>query len=153
MNASTPKPANKRGAARLSAVQALYQMEIADTGIQDTIQQFETERIGQELDGSQYLEADLGWFRGIVGGVVANQKELDPLINKHLPNEWPLSRIDMLLRSILRCGAFELRHRKDVPNNVVITEYIEVAKAFFEEEEPGLVNAILDSVSKNDDKE
>lgn len=147
------KPANKRGAARLSAVQALYQMEMSGMGVAETVTEYEELRIGQEVDGEEYLEADLSWFRGIVGGVVTNQKALDPLIHKNLPKDWPLSRIDTLLRSVLRCGTFELQHRKDVPDRVVITEYVEVTKAFFEGDEPGLVNAVLDTISKTTDAE
>lgn len=147
------KPANKRGAARLSAVQALYQMEMSGTGIAETVTEYEELRIGREVDGDEYLEADLSWFRGIVGGVVNHQKALDPLIHKNLPKDWPLSRIDTLLRSVMRCGVFELQHRKDVPPNVVISEYVEVTKAFFEGDEAGLVNAVLDTIAKASDAE
>jgi len=141
--------ANKRGAARLSAVQALYQMDISGAGIAETVSEYEQLRIGQEVDGEEYLEADLAWFRGIVAGVVNEQKVLDPIIHEKLPKDWPLSRIDMLLRSILRCGAFELVNRKDVPARVVIAEYLEIAKAFYEAEEPRLVNAVLDSIGRD----
>jgi len=141
--------ANKRGAARLSAVQALYQMDISGAGIAETVSEYEQLRIGQEVDGEEYLEADLAWFRGIVAGVVNEQKVLDPIIHKKLPKDWPLSRIDMLLRSIMRCGAFELVSRKDVPARVVIAEYLEIAKAFYEAEEPRLVNAVLDSIGRD----
>ncbi len=142
-------PANKRGAARLSAVQALYQMDISGAGISETVSEYEQLRIGQEVDGEEYLEADLAWFRGIVAGVVNEQKNLDPVIHEKLPKDWPLSRIDMLLRSILRCGAFELTSRKDVPARVVIAEYLEISKAFYEAEEPRLVNAVLDSIGRD----
>lgn len=145
---TTAPHANKRGAARLAAVQALYQMDVSGSGIAEIVAEYEELRIGREVDGEQYLDADLSWFRGIVAGVVNNQRALDPVINKSLPKGWPLSRIDMLLRSILRCGVFELHHRKDVPHKVVVTEYLEVAKAFFEGDEPGLVNAVLDAISK-----
>ncbi len=140
--------ANKRGAARLAAVQALYQMEISGGSITEIVSEYETVRIGKEVDGETYLEADLSWFRGLVGGVVSEQTKLDPLIHANLPTDWPLSRIDSLLRSLLRCGAFELKHRKDLPVGVVIDEYLEVAKAFFENPEPGLVNAVLDAIGR-----
>ncbi|MDJ0612173.1 MAG: transcription antitermination factor NusB [Rhizobiaceae bacterium] len=146
---SEPATANKRGAARLSAVQALYQMDISGAGISETVSEYEQLRIGQEVDGEEYLEADLAWFRGIVAGVVNEQTTLDPLIHEKLPDDWPLSRIDMLLRSVLRCGVFELMNRKDVPARVVIAEYLEVAKAFFDAEEPRLVNAVLDSIGRD----
>lgn len=143
------KPANKRGAARLSAVQALYQMDISGTTITDTVEEFESLRIGKEVDGDEYLEADVAWFRGIVSGVVGSQRELDPMIHKTLPGDWPLSRIDILLRSVLRCGTFELINRRDVPAKVVISEYVEISKAFFAEEEPRLVNAVLDHIARD----
>ena len=139
---------NKRGAARLAAVQALYQMEISGGSITEIVAEYEAMRIGKDVDGETYLDADLSWFRGIVGGVVAEQSALDPLIHNNLPSDWPLSRIDALLRSVLRCGAFELKNRLDVPVGVIIDEYMEVAKAFFETAEPKLVNAVLDAIGK-----
>ena len=145
--------ANKRGVARLSAVQALYQMELSGSGITETVAEYEEIRLGQELDGQEYLEADASWFRGIVAGVVGKQNVLDTLIHSHLPKDWPLSRLDMLLRSVLRCGTFELQFRKDVPHKVVISEYIEVAKAFFEDDEPRIVNAVLDAIARSPDDE
>jgi len=132
----------------LAAVQALYQMDITGSVISDVVEEYENLRIGKEVDGDEYLDADLGWFRGIVSGVVNEQKELDPLIHNTLSDDWPLSRIDTLLRSVLRCGAFELKNRKDVPGKVVISEYLEIAKSFFEEDEPGLVNGVLDKIAK-----
>ncbi len=140
--------ANKRGTARLAAVQALYQMDMTGSRISDIVEEYENLRIGKEVDGDEYLEADLGWFRGIVSGVVSEQASLDPLIHKTLPSDWPLSRIDTLLRSVLRCGAFELKNRMDVPARVVISEYLEIAKSFFAEDEPGLVNGVLDRIAK-----
>lgn len=145
---SPQKPANKRGAARLAAVQAIYQMDIAGTRLTDIVEEYEALRIGKEVDGQEYLEADLAWFRNLVSGVVNGQKDLDPMIHKTLPDDWPLSRIDTLLRSVLRCGVYELKHRSDVPTKVVIAEYIEIAKAFFEDEEPRLVNAVLDRLAR-----
>ena len=148
MTTETISPANKRGAARLSAVQALYQMDISDAGISQVVEEYENLRIGQDVDGDEYLEADVSWFRGLVAGVVNEQKTLDPLIHEALPEDWPLSRIDVLLRSVMRCGVFELMKRKDVPIKVVISEYLEVSKAFFGEEEPRLVNGVLDRIAR-----
>jgi len=147
-NEKSVKPANKRGAARLAAVQALYQMELSDGGVSDVVAEYEHMRLGQEVDGDAYLEADVSWFRGVVAGVVKDQLTLDPMIHDTLPDDWPLSRIDTLLRSILRCGVFELSTRKDVPSRVVISEYLDVAKAFFEEDEPKLVNGVLDRLAR-----
>lgn len=142
------RPANKRGSARLAAVQALYQMDLSSTSVSTIVQEYESLRIGQEVDGEEYLDADIGWFRGIVSGVVELQKTLDPMIHEALPQDWPLSRLDILLRSVLRSGVFELMKRKDVPAKVVINEYMDVAKAFFEEDEPRLVNGVLNNIAR-----
>lgn len=142
------KRANQRGAARLAAVQALYQMDLSGTGVLEIVAEYENFRLGQELDGDQYLKADASWFRSIVSGVVKEQRTLDPVIADSLVEGWPLSRLDATLRAILRAGVFELRERKDVPSPVIITEYVEIANAFFNEEEPKLVNAVLDSVAR-----
>jgi N utilization substance protein B len=140
--------ANQRGAARLAAVQALYQMDLSGTGVLEIVSEYENFRLGQELDGDQYLKADPSWFRSIVAGVVKDQRALDPIIAESLVEGWPLSRLDATLRAILRAGVFELLERKDVPAPVIITEYVEIANAFFGEEEPKLVNAVLDSVAR-----
>ena len=143
------RPANQRGAARLSAVQALYQMELGGASLPEIVTEFETHRLGKELDGEQYRDADAAFFREIVGGVVAGQRDLDPAIDAALSGDWPLPRVDATLRAILRAGAFELASRPDVPARVVITEYVDVAKAFFEGEVPAMVNAVLDALARN----
>ena len=142
------KQANQRGAARLAAVQALYQMDVGGSGALEVVAEYETHRLGQEVDGDTYLKADPGWFRSIVAGVVRDQKKLDPMIAAALQDDWALSRIDSTVRAILRAGVFELIERKDVPVAVIVTEYVEIAHAFFSDEEPKLVNAILDRVAK-----
>ncbi len=142
------RPANQRGAARLAAVQALYQMEIAGASLPDVLAEFESFRLGKEVDGTQYRNADAAFFREIVSGVVRDQRQLDPAIHAALSSDWPLPRIDATLRAILRCGAFELTRRRDVPGRVVITEYVDVAKAFFEGDAPGMVNGVLDMLAK-----
>ena len=142
------KPANKRGAARLAAVQALYQMEIGGAELADVVTEFETFRLGQELDGEEYREADPIFFRDIVAGVVAEQRQIDPRVHQALVEDWPLKRIDTTLREILRAGSWELLKRKDIPAKVVITEYVDVAKAFFVEEEPKIVNGVLDKIAR-----
>ncbi|MEJ8474200.1 transcription antitermination factor NusB [Roseibium algae] len=147
--ATGPRPANKRGVARLAAVQALYQMDVGGTPLSDVVNEFTAFRLGQELDGEQYLDADAQWFSDIVKGVYADQKFLDPFIHTALTDGWPLKRIDSLLRAILRSGGFELLRRKDVPARVIISEYIDVAKAFFQDDEPGLVNGVLDRLAKD----
>lgn len=142
------KQANQRGAARLAAVQALYQMELSGTGVLEIVSEYENFRLGQEIDGQQYLKADPSWFRSIVAGVVRDQRALDPIIADSLIEGWPLSRLDATIRAILRAGVFEIIERKDVPTAVIVTEYVEIAHAFFDEDEPKLVNAVLDSVAR-----
>jgi len=147
-NPQPVKPANQRGAARLAAVQALYQMDIGGAGVLEIVAEYEAHRLGQELDGDTYLKADPSWFRSIVSGVVRDQRLLDPMIGSALQDDWALSRLDSTVRAILRAGTFELRERKDVPVAVIVTEYVEIAKAFFEDEEPKLVNAVLDRIAR-----
>jgi len=146
--AAAPRPANKRGAARLAAVQALYQMDVAGTGVLEVVAEYESFRLGKEVDGAQYLEADPQWFRAIVSGVVTDQLKLDPMIRAALTEDWPLSRLDSTLRAILRAGCWELKDRKDVPTAVIVSEYVDIAKAFYTEDEPKLVNAVLDRLAR-----
>jgi|TARA_R110002051_G_scaffold23518_2_gene59122 transcription antitermination protein NusB len=149
-NADKPavKTANQRGAARLAAVQALYQMDVGGAGVLEVVAEYETHRLGQELDGDTYLKADASWFRSIVSGVVRDQVKIDPVVRGALQEDWPLSRLDSTLRAILRAGTFEILERKDVPIPVIVTEYVEIAQAFFEGEEPKIVNAVLDRIAK-----
>ena len=102
------RKANRRGAARLAAVQALYQMDIAGTGLNDILAEFESHWIGREVEGEQYLPAEAAFFRDVVGGVVREQRTLDPLIDDALARGWPLKRIEAILRAVLRAGAYEL---------------------------------------------
>lgn len=141
------KPANKRGAARLAAVQALYQMEIGGTGLADVLAEFLAFRLGKEIDGIEFREADPVWFKDVVSGVVRDQRDIDPRIHLALTEDWPLKRIDVTLREIMRAATYELLARKDVPARVIITEYVDVAKAFFVDDEPKLVNGVLDRLA------
>jgi N utilization substance protein B len=142
-----PKGANQRGAARLGAVQALYQMEVGGTTLPAVVAEFEAHRLGGELEGETLRPADADFFRSLVGGVIAEQRRIDPIIHAALPPTWPLTRIDLTLRAILRCGVFELLERRDVPARVAINEYVDVARAFYNADEPGLVNGVLDRVA------
>ena len=142
------KPANKRGAARLLAVQALYQMELNGAGLLEIIAEYENLRHGQEIDGETYLQADINWFRSTLSGVVELQKSIDPVIHDALPKNWPLRRLEVLLRAILRAGVFELVKRPDVPAVVVINEYVDIAKAFFDSDEWRMVNGLLDNIAR-----
>ena len=142
------RKANRRGAARLAAVQALYQMDIAGTGSNEILAQFESHWIGREVEGNQYLPAEAAFFREVVNGVVREQRSLDPLVDKALAQGWPLKRIEAILRAVLRAGAYELGHRSDVPARVVVSEYVDVANAFVDREETGMVNAVLDQLAR-----
>jgi len=142
------RQANKRGAARLAAVQALYQMDVAGSGLLEITAEYEAFRLGKEVDGALYREADAQWFRAILAGVVENQKTVDPVIRQSLTEDWPLSRLDSTLRAILRAGVYELMKRQDVPVAVIVSEYVDIAKAFYADDEPKLVNAVLDRVSR-----
>jgi len=147
---STPseRPANQRGVARLAAVQALYQLDITRAPVADVVAEFELFRLKQDIEGASLRDLDLAWFRGIVTGVVTDQREIDPKVNEALAADWPLKRVDATLRAMLRCGVYELLRRADVPARVVITEYVEVAKAFFDGDEPRIVNGVLDRVGR-----
>jgi N utilization substance protein B len=147
-NAKDERKANRRGAARLAAVQALYQMDIAATPINEILAEFESHWLGQEVEGSQYLPAEAAFFRQIVEGVVEAQRRLDPMIDRVLAGGWPLKRIEAVLRAVLRAGAWELEAKRDVPARVVISEYVDVANAFLEGEETGMVNAVLDALAR-----
>jgi transcription antitermination protein NusB len=142
------RKANKRGAARLAAVQALYQMDLAGTGLNEILAEFEGRWLGGEVEGAHYLPAEAAFFRDIVGGVVREQRTLDPKINEALSRGWPLKRIEAVLRAVLRAGAYELAYRRDIPARVVTSEYVDVASAFVEEDETGMVNAVLDQLAR-----
>jgi N utilization substance protein B len=146
--AKDERKANRRGAARLAAVQALYQMDIAGTPLNDILAEFESHWLGQEVEGSQYLPAEAAFFRQIVEGVVESQRRLDPMIDRALAGGWPLKRVETVLRAILRAGAYELDGRRDVPARVVVSEYVDVAHAFLDGEETGMVNAVLDALAR-----
>jgi N utilization substance protein B len=142
------RKANKRGAARLAAVQALYQMDLAGTGVNEIMAEFESHWLGGEVEGAKYLPAEAAYFRDIVAGVVREQSALDPKIDAALAGGWPLKRIEAVLRAVLRAGAYELAFRNDVPGRVVTSEYVDIASAFVDKEETGMVNAVLDQLAR-----
>lgn len=140
-------PASARSAARMAAVQALYQMDVAGTGLEDVIHEFVTLRFpAKEADAIR--GADPQFFSDILRGVVRTQRDIDPMVDHALASGWRLMRVDSILRAILRAGAFELKERPDVPARVAINEYINVAHAFFDEDEPKVVNGILDRLGR-----
>jgi len=144
----------RRSVARLLAVQALYQIEITKVeasgvgAVDAVIAEFVKHRLGQEIEGENYGEADRALFADIVAGTSSHQRELDEMISAALSDEWPLQRLETILRAILRAGAYELRARADVPPRVVISEYLDVAHAFFAGKEPGMVNGVLDRLAR-----
>jgi transcription antitermination protein NusB len=148
LEAKQTRKANKRGAARLAAVQALYQMDLAGTGLNEITAEFESHWLGGEVEGDQYRPAEAAFFRDIVGGVVREQTRIDPQIDTALSRGWPLKRIEAILRAVLRAGAYELAYRPDVPARVVIAEYVDVAAAFVDQDETGMVNAVLDQLAR-----
>ncbi|QIB35880.1 transcription antitermination factor NusB [Ancylobacter pratisalsi] len=146
------KPVNhkplRKSAARLNAVQALYQMDVAATPLPEILAQFESHWIGREIEGDEIASADVTLFRDIVGGVVQEQRTIDPVLDAALVRGWPLKRIETVLRAVLRAGAYELASRPDVPARVVVAEYVNVAAAFLDREETGMVNAVLDGLAR-----
>jgi N utilization substance protein B len=139
----------RRSAARLAAVQAIYQMEIAAKGINEVFAEFESHWIGREIEGDQYKPAERAFFRLLVQGVLDHQRVLDPMIDDVLSDGWPLKRIEAVMRATLRVGTYELVHQPDVPIKVVISEYVDIARAFLEKDETNMVNAVLDRLGRN----
>jgi N utilization substance protein B len=139
--------ASSRSAARLAAVQALYQMDMTGIDLNEVIAEFEAHRLGQEVEGCRFREAEAAFFRDLVEGVVREQLKIDPLVDNQLAEGWRLTRVDSILRAILRAAAFEILARNDVPVRVIISEYVDIAHAFFVEDEPKVVNGILDKLA------
>jgi transcription antitermination protein NusB len=139
-----------RSAARLAAVQALYQMEVSGIGAEAVVREFREHRFGRDADGPALAAADEAFFSGLIVGVIAAQGDVDKAIGRRLSSGWRLERIDATARAILRCGAFELMRRADIPSEVVIDEYVEVAKSFFAAAEPGFINAALDAIARDE---
>ena len=142
------KSGNKRSASRLGAVQALYQVEMTGVAPNVVVVEYVKHRLGQEIDGDTFMAADATLFEELVQGTVERQADLDGLITPALSADWPLDRLEMILRAILRVATFELAHRLDVPVKVVITEYVDIAHAFFAGKEPGLINGVLDKLGR-----
>lgn len=145
----TSRQRRARTVSRLAAVQALYQMELAGAGVETVISEFSNFRFDADIEGEPLAEADEDYFADIVRGVVENQREIDAAVTKRLASNWRLERIDATLRALLRSGAWELLKQPDTPREVVIDEYVELAKAFFDDAEARFVNAALDGVAKD----
>lgn len=138
-----------RTVARLAAVQALYQMELAGAGVETVIREFSDHRFQADVEGQTLADADEAYFADIARGVVADQARIDRAIVARLAQGWRLERLDATLRALLRCGAWELLDRPETPREVVIDEYVELAKAFFDDAEARFVNAALDGVARD----
>ena len=137
-----------RSAARLAAVQALYQLDMEGPSLAKLLDEFHRHRLGAEIEGDQYAEAETAFFDDVVQGVAARKGEIDALLAAKLATGWKLERLDKTLLQVLRAGAFELLARADVPTATIITEYVDVAHAFFESREAKFVNGLLDAVAK-----
>jgi N utilization substance protein B len=137
-----------RRAARLAAIQALYQMDVAQTPSKTVVFEFQNLRFGHE-DEPGYVQADEPFFEALVSGVVDSQKEIDPLISDRLSEKWRLSRLDRTLRAILRCATYEMAKRPDVPAKTIIDQYVGLSMDFFEARESGFVNAVLDKMGRD----
>jgi N utilization substance protein B len=137
-----------RSAARLAAVQALYQQEMEGTPLPRLLHEFHEHRLGAVIEDEQYHEAERDFFDDVVAGVNARREEIDALVGERLAQGWTLERLDRPMRAILRAGAYELMARPDVPVASVISEYVDVAHAFYDKRESGFVNGLLDAIAK-----
>ena len=145
---NSPARSKARSAARLAAVQALYQRQMEDTHLARLLDEFHQHRLGREIEDVHYADAEVAFFDDIVRGVAARQEEIDALLTERLAAGWTLPRLDKTMLQILRAGAYELLARADVPTGTAISEYVDVAHAFFDAREAKFVNGVLDAVAK-----
>ena len=146
-----PKPAappSRRQAARLAAVQALYQWQEGEHAPAEIIEQFLNVRTGEAGEGGMRRDADRPLFKDVVEGTVAHKDELEQTVSAALAEDWTWKRVDRLVRAILLAGAYELLHRRDVPPRVAINKYVEIAHAFYDQGEPSFINSVLDRVAR-----
>jgi len=147
-NPRTAARSRARAAARLGAVQALYQHDMEATAVAALLHEFHAHRLGAEIEGAEYAEADVDFFDDVVKGTIARVAEIDALIAAKLASGWSLERLDKPMKAILRAGTYELIGRADVPLATVITEYVDVAHAFYDRKEAGFVNGLLDAIGR-----
>ena len=140
--------ARARSAARLAAVQALYQQEMEKTPLPQLLTEFHQHRLGATIEDVEYADADPDFFDDIVKGVDARRDEIDALIASKLSSDWSFDRLDRPMRQILRAGTYELLARQDVPTGAAISEYLDVTDAFYDRREKGFVNGLLDAIAK-----
>jgi N utilization substance protein B len=145
---NTPPRSQARSAARLAAVQALYQHQMEGTAQAKLLDEFHQHRLGREIEDEQYAAADVDFFDDVVMGALARSEEIDALVVERLAQGWTLARLDKTMLQILRAGTYELLARADVPVGTAISEYVDVAHAFFDEREAKFVNGILDAIAK-----
>jgi N utilization substance protein B len=138
-----------RSAARLAAVQALYQHDMEGTPVPRLIKEFHDHRLGATIEDERYHDAERDFFDDLVSGAEARREEIDALISDRLAQGWSLERLDRPMRAILRAGAYEIIARADVPVASVISEYVDVAHAFYDKRESGFVNGLLDAIAKH----
>lgn len=150
---NTNSRSQARSTARLAAVQALYQLQMEDTALNRLLDEFHQHRLGREVDdedfeGEVFADAEVDFFDDVVRGVDARRDEIDEILIAKLAAGWTLARLDKTMLQILRAGTYELLARADVPTATAITEYVDVAKAFFDDREAKFVNGILDAAAK-----
>ena len=146
MTASTRS--RSRSAARLAAVQALYQHEMEGTPVPRLLHEFHEHRLGATIEEAEYVEAERDFFDDVVSGVDTRRADIDQAIAAKLASGWSLERLDRPMRAILRAGTYELLARPDVPVGSVISEYVDVAHAFYDKRESGFVNGLLDAIAR-----
>ena len=146
--ARTQARTTARAAARLAAVQALYQHEMEGTPVVRLLHEFHQHRLGATIEGAEYADAEVDFFDDLVKGALARADEIDALVAAKLAAGWTLARLDKPMKAILRCGSYELLARADVPTGAVISEYVDVAHAFYDRREAGFVNGLLDTIAK-----
>ena len=140
--------AQARSAARLAAVQALYQQEMEGTPLARLLDEFHQHRLGATIEDVRYADADVAFFDDVVRGVAARRAEIDALIGDNLAKGWTLDRLDRPLRQIVRAGTYEIIARIDVPTATIISQYVDVADAFYDRRETGFVNGLLDAIGR-----
>lgn len=145
---SKPQRSIARSAARLAAVQALYQHQMEKTPTARLLDEFHQHRLGREIEDAPYAEPEIAFFDDIVIGAIARREEIDALLTSRLAQGWSLTRLDRTMLQILRAGAYELLARPDVPVGTIISEYVDVAHAFFDAREAKFANGVLDGVAK-----
>jgi len=148
---SSRRASRKRTAARLAAVQALYQMELVGSPADSVVEEFLTHRLGAGAPREEpnFGEADQDWFVELARGTASRRDAIDTMIAGALSPDWPLARLEAVLRAMLRVGTYELAHRRDVPPEIAINEYVDIAHAFYAGKEPGMVNGVLDKIARD----